>query len=250
MGEGFKDHFSARSAQYALYRPSYSPALAGWLAELAPSRALAVDCGCGAGQLSTVLAEAFERVVALDASAQQIAHAAPHPRVEYRVARGEATGVAAASADLVTVAQAAHWFDLEPFYAEVRRILRPRGVIALVTYGVVEADGAVGEIMRRFYYEDIGGFWPPERRHVETGYRLLPFPFEEEGAAPALAMTAQWRLEDLLGYVDTWSAVRAAEKALGAAPCQRLAADLRAVWGAPEERREIRWPLSLRVGRV
>jgi SAM-dependent methyltransferase len=249
MAAPFKDHFSDRSAAYAQHRPGYPPALALWLAEQAPSRGLALDCGCGSGQFSTLLAEAFERVVALDASPQQVANASPHPRVEYRVATGEDTGLPAASVDLLSVAQAAHWFDLDAFYAEARRVLRPGGVIALITYNIIEIDGDVGALMRRFYHDVVGPFWPPERRHVESGYRELPFPFDET-PAPALAMTARWGLDDLLGYVDTWSAVRAAEKTLGREPWERLAAELRTIWGPPAERREIRWPLSLRVGRV
>ena len=249
MAGAFRDHFSSRSADYALYRPTYPPALVRHLVDLAPQRHLALDCGCGAGQLSTLLADAFERVVAIDASPQQIGNARRREGVEYRVARCEATGLAEGSVDLVTVAQAAHWFDLDAFYGEVRRVLKPRGVIALVTYGVIEADGEVGRVLKHFYFDVIGRFWPAERRHVETGYRSLPFPFDEE-AAPAMAMAVDWSLGELLGYVDTWSAVRNAESSLGREPYESFATALGAVWGDPDLRREIRWPLSMRIGHV
>lgn len=249
MADAFKDHFSSHSNHYELYRPTYPPSLAQHLAALAPTKRLALDCGCGTGQLSALLAGEFERVVAIDASPQQIDNAKPAGNIEYRVGRCESTGLKAASVDLVTVAQAAHWFDLEAFYTEIRRVLRPKGVVALVTYGIVEADGQVGSVLSHFYFDVVGRFWPPERRHVETGYRSLAFPFEEE-PAPTMAMTAEWSLEQLLGYVDTWSAVRNAEAALGREPYERFAADLRAAWANPDERREIRWPLSLRIGRV
>jgi SAM-dependent methyltransferase len=249
MVKAFKDHFSARAADYARYRPSYPPALAAWLAGLAPARELALDCGCGAGQLSVLLADVFARVVATDASAEQIRAAKPHARVEYRVARAEEPVLPAASADLLTVAQSAHWFDLDAFYAQARRVLKPSGVVALVTYGVIVAEGAVGRVLDAFYHDVLGGFWPPERRHVETGYRALPFPFEEI-AAPDFAMRARWSRDELLGYVDTWSAVRALEAAQGRGACERFAEALCAAWGDPGARREIRWPLSLRVGRV
>jgi len=245
----FKDHFSARSADYALYRPAYPPALAAYLARQAPGRRAALDGACGTGQLSTVLAAAFEQVFAIDASARQIAHATPHPRVDYRVARCEETGMAGASLDLLTVAQAAHWLDLDPFYAEARRVLRPGGVLALITYGATKLEGEAGHVLDRFYAETLGPFWPPERRHVETGYRLLPFPFEEE-SAPELAIEARWPLAALLGYVDTWSAVRNLERAFGREPYERFAADLSAAWGDPRRTMALRWPLSLRVGRV
>lgn len=247
MSGSFKDHFSARSADYARFRPRYPPGLVDYLAELAPGRALALDCGCGAGQLSVPLAGAFRQVVATDASPQQIASAAPHPTVRYAARRADDSGLDDHSVDLVTVAQAAHWLDLDAFYREVRRVLRPGGIIALITYGVIEADDPVGPVLADFHHRVIGSYWPPERRHVETGYRLLPFPFTEQ-TPPPLAMTARWPLADLLGYVDTWSAMRAGEAALGRAPFTRFAADLAAVWGDPAQSREIRWPLSLRVG--
>jgi SAM-dependent methyltransferase len=249
MADTFKDHFSSRAAQYAAFRPSYPPELADYLASLVPERSTALDCGCGTGQLSALLATRFARVIATDASAEQIANAKPHERISYRQAPAEKSGLDDVSVDLVTVAQAAHWFDLHEFYAEVRRVLRPHAALVLITYGVIEADGPVGEAVSRFYYEIIGPYWPPERQHVETGYRLLPFPFREE-TAPRLAMRATWSLDALLGYVDTWSAVRQAEKALGRKPVDDFAMALRAAWGEPALEREIRWPLNLRVGRV
>ncbi len=249
MVEAFKDHFSTRSGDYAEYRPTYPPALADYLASVAPGRGLALDCGCGTGQLSVLLAEVFARVVATDASAQQIENATPHQGIEYRVALAEQSGLADASADLVTVAQAAHWFDLDVFYAEVRRVLKPQGVIALITYGVIKTDGEAGRLIDTFYYDVIGPYWPPERRHVESGYRELAFPFVEI-VSPDLAMAADWSLAETLGYVDTWSAVRNAEKALGREPYERFSAALSEAWGDPARRQTIRWPLNLRIGRV
>lgn len=245
----FKDHFSSRSADYARFRPTYPLALAAYLGALAPSRELALDCGCGAGQLSVLLGDVFDQVAATDASAQQIENAKPHPNVIYRAAPAETSGLADQSADLITVAQAAHWFDLDVFYTEVRRILKPGGVIALITYGVTVTDGPAGEALSDFYTNIIGPYWPPERRHVEEGYRGLPFPFDEFEAEP-LAMRADWTLDQLLGYVDTWSAVRGAEKALGRAPYEEFATRLAACWGDPDTPHEIRWPLSFRLGRV
>jgi SAM-dependent methyltransferase len=246
---GFKDHFSSHSAEYALYRPTYPATLVRYLASLAPQRQLALDCGCGAGQLSVLLAEEFGKVVATDASPQQIANAKPHERVEYRAAGADDSGLPSASVDLLTVAQAAHWFDLERFYEEARRVLRPGGAIALITYGVIEADSEVGRVLAHFYFNVIGSYWPPERRHVETGYRSLPFPFEET-VAPRFDMTASWSMPEVLGYVDTWSAVRNAEAALGRELIERFSTELSAAWGDPAERREIRWPLSMRIGSV
>jgi SAM-dependent methyltransferase len=246
----FKDHFSSHAAGYAAHRPTYPSALVDYLAGIAPGCHLALDCGCGTGQLSVPLARRFDRVVATDASASQIANAEPHERVEYRVAKAEDSGLPDAAADLITVAQAAHWLDLDRFYTEARRVARHDGVLALVTYGVLHVEGdEVEAVVQRFYYDVIGQYWPPERQHVDAGYRTLSFPLGEM-TAPPLAIEVAWRLPDLTGYVDTWSAAREAEKKVGRAPLDDFGRDLLAVWGDPEVRRTVRWPISMRVGRV
>lgn len=245
----FKDHFSSGAAGYAAYRPTYPMELVDGLARISPGHELALDCGCGTGQLSVLLAERFDEVVATDASAAQIEKAQPGEGVRYRTALAEDSGLPDASVDLITVAQAAHWLDLGKFYAEVRRVARPNAAIALITYGVLHVEGTVDQIVQRFYYETIGPYWPAERRHVEDGYRSLPFPFEER-QLPNLAIEVSWRLEDLVGYVNTWSAVRVAEKALGSSSIMRFEEELRKEWGDSELRRGVSWPLSLRVGNV
>ncbi len=245
----FKDHFSARSADYAAYRPTYPAALVDALAGLAPATDIALDVGCGNGQLSVLLAERFARVIATDASAQQVAQAAAHPRVEYRIAPAEVSGLPQASVSLVTAAQAAHWFDLPTFYAEVRRVLCPGGVLALVTYGIMQVDADTDPVIEHFYRDVIGPYWPPERRHVEEGYRSFKFPFAEL-MVPALNIEVAWLRADLLGYVGTWSAVRGAERALGRAPVEVFQAELARVWPDPDERRSVRFPLSVRAGRI
>ena len=245
----FKDHFSTRSAEYAAYRPTYPRALVDFLADAAPDTELALDCGCGTGQLSVLLCERFAGVVATDASGKQIENAEPHARVAYRVAPAEASGLGDASADLVVAAQAAHWFDLPAFYAEARRVARPRGLVALVTYGVSKMEEPVDAVVKHFYRDIVGPYWPPERRHVEEGYRSFDFPFAEF-AAPPLAIEAAWTFDAFIGYVDTWSAVKAAEKALGRAPVERFQRELAAAWGDLATRRTLRFPLSLRAGRA
>lgn len=249
MHDTFKDHFSSVSMDYAAFRPSYPRELSDYIGGIAESHDAVLDCGCGAGQLSTLLADRFKRVVATDASEEQLKNAKPHPRITYRLAVAEQSGLEDASVDVVTVAQAAHWFELDSFYAEVRRVLRPGGAIVLITYGVIEADGEVGRIISHFYFDVIGHYWPPERRHVETRYQSLPFPFAE-AHPPAMSMSLQWSVDELLGYIDTWSALRNAEDALGRLPFENFSAKLRAAWGDPGSKREIRWPLSMRVGHV
>jgi SAM-dependent methyltransferase len=246
---GFKDHFSATAAAYAAYRPVYPTALTDFLGEVAPRSDLAWDAGCGSGQLSVLLSDRFTRVVASDASPEQIAHAAPHPHIAYVVARAEACALAAGTVDVAVAAQAAHWFDLPAYYAEVRRAGRPGAVVALVTYGLVRVDRGVDAVIDRFYSQVLGPYWPPERRHVDDGYRALPFPFQEIGV-PELEMRASWTRADLVGYVETWSAVWALERAVGPAPLDVFRHELGRAWGADAAVRPVRWTLSLRVGRL
>jgi len=249
MTEIFKDHFSARAAQYAHFRPVYPESLADYLAGVAPGHALALDSACGTGQLAVLLAAHFARVCASDASAAQIENATAHPNITYRVARAEVSGLEAGSVDLATVAQGAHWLDLDAFFAEMRRVLRARGVLALISYGITRMDGDAGAVLAQFY-RDLGPFWPQERAHVESGYQMLPFPFDEF-AAPPLTMDAKWTAAQLIGYVGTWSAVKALDGAKGRAPFEDFACRLTAAWGDdPAQLREIRWPLSLRIGYV
>jgi SAM-dependent methyltransferase len=247
VSEAFKDHFSERAASYASYRPHYTPELANWLASIAPARHLAWDAGCGSGQLSTLLGERFDKVVATDASKEQIAQAEGHANVEYRVEPAERSSLADHSVDLVTVAQAVHWLNLEAFYGEARRVAKPGSAIAVVAYGIAVIDPAVDAVIDGFYSGDLDGYWPPERKHIETEYRDLPFPFERI-ASPPLSLRVTWTVDEMLGYVRTWSAVRALEKAGGPAITQRFDEALRKVWRSSA--REVRWPLVVLAGRL
>ena len=244
----FKDHFSGPAAAYAAYRPRYPRELALFLAQISPVCSRAWDCGCGSGQLSELLAEFFEQVVATDASARQIAEARPYPRVEYRCAPAEESGLAAHSTDLISVAQAVHWFDLDRFYEEVRRVGKPGSVLALIGYGTMEVEG-VQALVHAFYDGILEPFWPAERRQVETGYRLLDFPFTPV-PVPSLQMNAAWDLAALMGYIGTWSAVQALEREKGPAPFQAFGRALRGAWGDPDTSRRVSWPLFVRAGRL
>lgn len=242
------DHFSAVAADYSRYRPGYPPELFAYLAPLPARRRLAWDCATGNGQAAVGLAEHFDRVVGTDLSAAQIAHAAAHPRVAYRVALAEAPALEAGSVDLVTVAQALHWLDTTRFFAEVERVLAPGGAVAAWCYNLLDVDPGVNAVIGRFYSRIVGRYWAPERRLLEAGYRTIPFPFAEV-APPAFAMQAEWRLADLTGYLGTWSATERYRALEGEDPLERIVADLTAAWGDPETPRTVRWPLNLRVGR-
>lgn len=244
----FADHFSGVAAEYAAFRPHYPDALFDFLAREAPAQDAAWDAGTGSGQAAIGLARHFRHVTATDASGDQIEHAAPHPSVSYRVAPAEASGLADASVDLVTVAQAVHWFERERFWNEVRRVLRARGVIAIWTYRLFEIALDIDAATRRFYRDVVGPFWPPERLLTEQRYQTIEFPFAEF-ASPNFVIEQPVTLDDVAGYVRTWSATRAFVKHHGKDPVDDLVAQLGPAWGAAQSRLA-RWPIAMRIGRV
>jgi SAM-dependent methyltransferase len=246
---GFADHFSALAADYARFRPRYPAELFDFLAAASPGHGLAWDCGTGSGQAATGLAAHFERVHATDPSAAQLEHAGRHERIAYALGRESESGLPGGSADLVTAAQAAHWFDLDAFYTEARRVLAPEGVVAMWCYGAMRIDGDVDPILDWFYVERIGRYWPPERALVDTGLATLSFPFEPL-PVPALEMHAVMSRDALLGYVGTWSAVARGRAHEGTDPLADLERRLLPLWPDAGTRRIVRWPLGIRVGRV
>jgi SAM-dependent methyltransferase len=242
--------FSSLSREYSMFRPGYPAQLFEWLAQMAPAKDAAWDCGCGSGQASVALADHFAEVFATDPSAPQIAAARPHARVSYSVAAAESSGLPGDSVDLVTVAQALHWFDVDAFYAEARRVARPGALLAVWTYPrprFVDAD-----LERRFadFYRDVvGPHWPPERRHVEANYTTLPFPFEEL-PHPPFGLGLRWNLEQVLGYVSSWSATARYRQAEGRDPLPLLRAALATHWPPAGGQVDIRMPIVLRAGRL
>ena len=243
----FKDLFSQGSSRYAEFRPRYPGALFALLAARAPMQRLAWDCATGNGQAALGLADHFDSVVATDASPQQIAQATPHPRVTYRVAPAESSGLPDGAAGLVTVAQALHWLDRTAFFPEVLRVLAPGGVCAVWCYNLARIRPDIDRLVDDFYSNVVGPWWHPERALVEDGYRGIEFPFEEL-AMPALSIEKEMTLPALLGYVRTWSAVRGCQAERGIDPVIDLAVRLAPLWGPPQTVRPASWPLSIRAG--
>lgn len=249
MSVRFADHFSASAAGYARFRPRYPDALVAWLAGVAPARDRAWDCAAGNGQAAVAIASHVALVVATEPSEAQVAAREPHDRVRWVRATAEAVPLADRSVDLATVAQALHWLHRDAFYAEARRVLRPGGVLAVWAYGLMATgDAAIDGIVRELHGPILGDSWPTGRAWVDEGYGTLDFPFDEI-LAPSFAMEAEWTRDELLGYLDTWSAVRVYRARHEADPLDRVRDRLRAAWG-DDAPRTVRWPLALRVGRV
>ncbi|KFN43950.1 class I SAM-dependent methyltransferase [Arenimonas oryziterrae] len=245
----FKDHFSGHAAVYAQARPTYPAALFDWLAAQCTGQGLVWDAGCGNGQASVALAGHFDAVFATDPSATQVDAAPAHPKIRYAVEPAEACSLDAASADLITVAQALHWFDHARFYAEVRRVLRPGGVIAAWTYERSSVSPAVDAVFARLYLGELGDYWPPERRHVEAGYATLPFPFDVI-PAPSFELRCDWTLPQYLAYLRSWSASQRYLKATGRDAVGDIAEAMEQAWGDPDAVRTVAWPMTMKAGRV
>ena len=243
---GFADHFSELAARYAQFRPHYPAELVDVLAERCAARGVAWDIGCGNGQLSVALTARFDRVIAADPAQAQLDHAARHPRVEYRCATAEDSGLPDASVDLAVAAQSAHWLDWPRFVPEVGRVTRPGGLIALVTYFNAAMAGDVGALLAQFYV-DTGPYWPSGRDHVRNRYRDLTFPWPSV-EAPPVALTARWTRDEVFGYVTTWSATGRLVAAGGAAQLEQLRDQLAVLWPG-DEPREVTWPLTIKLTR-
>jgi SAM-dependent methyltransferase len=223
--------------------------LFAFLAATAPSTAQAWDCATGAGQAAEGVAQFFTDVIATDASSQQVENAVPQQNITYRVARAEDSGLEPCSVDLVTVAQAVHWFDMPDFYSEVQRVLCPGGVLALWTYKLFSINPEIDSIVNELYYNVLGDYWPCERKMVDDGYANLEFPFDEI-SAPLFQMSACWNLPQLLGYLGTWSALNRYCEDRQHNPLVEFSGRLTAAWGEPVNSLPVRWPMNIRVGRL
>lgn len=244
-----RNWFDQGGRAYARFRPEYPPQLAAFLGEVAPGKQLAADVGCGNGQLTRLLAPYFDKVLGLDPSADQIENAVAGDHIEYLCAPAERLPLADGSVNLITAAQAAHWFDLPAFYAEVRRVAAPGGVLALISYGVLQLEPLLDDRFQKFYWEEIGPYWPPERKLVDSGYATMDFPFAEF-KAPPMSISVEWHLSEFLGYMLTWSATRQAKEAGKEALLMQFAHDLANLWGDPNRRRPVMWPINMRIGRI
>ena len=244
----FLDHFSVQAEDYSIYRPEYPPELFQWLASLCDETMLAWDCGTGNGQAAVALTQHFSYVIGTDASESQIYHAMTYPRVEYEVALAHQSPLKDHSADLITVAQALHWFEFDKFSKEVERVSKTNGVLAAWCYELHQISSEVDQVIQHFYDHIIGEFWPPERRHIENAYNDIDFPFETI-KAPNCTMQKQWTLNQLYGYLGTWSATQKYMAKHQKDPREQIVNDLQQAWGT-DETKTVTWPVTIKTFRI
>jgi len=242
-----KDNFSLQSKEYAKFRPRYPKEVFDFLVSLTIQQKLAWDCGTGNGQVASVLAESFDKVYATDISENQISHAVQKPNNSYYVEEAGHTALADHSVDLVTIAQAIHWFHFDKFYSEVRRVLKAGGVIAVIGYPLCTIDPEVDGIVLKFYEKILNGYWDPERKYLDENYETIPFPFREV-LTPRFEIVYEWRVDDMIGFLNTWSAVQHYKKKNQRNPVESVEHELRKTW-KENETRTVHFPVLLRIGR-
>ncbi|WP_394561639.1 class I SAM-dependent methyltransferase [Aquipseudomonas alcaligenes] len=239
--------FGNRAGAYASFRPQYPAALFDWLASNCTSHERALDIACGNGQASRPLLDHFRQVLACDGSPQQLQAAPDLQGVDCFAADACAQPLADASLDLIVVAQALHWFATPAFFAETRRLLRPDGLFCAWCYSLLHIDDALDTVLDDFYWNTLGGYWPAGRASVDAGYRDIQAPFARI-QVPAFAIELEWDLQQLVGYLSTWSAVQKLEQASGHDPLQELLPRLLQAWGDGQQKRFVRWPLHFLAG--
>lgn len=244
-------YFRQQARAYAASRPTYPTELYQALAKLAPNPHHVWDCGTGSGQAAVDLTHFFDAVTATDTSAEQLAFAPKHPRIQYIEAPAESVPLDDASVDLITVASALHWFELEAFYAEAKRVLRPGGVIAAWAYNNHTTPPEIRSVTRRLSRELLADFWPQQNHdYTWTNYATLPFPFTPiEHTLPSFTARASLTLPQYQDYMRSWSATQRYINHHGHDPVDLIAESLQHAWGA-DETVDIEWPLFFKIGSI
>ena len=243
-----KDNFSHAATEYAQYRPTYPANLFKFILSYVKEKTLAWDCGTGNGQSAGVLSNYFKKVFATDISQAQINNAHKEINIKYALEPAEKTSLANNSVDLITVAQAIHWFNFQSFYAEVNRVAKPGAVIAVWTYSLLHISEEIDLIINEYHYKTLETFWDPERKYVDDGYAFIPFPFTEI-KTESFSIEVNWTLEELSGYFNTWSALKKFIAANSFNPVPALMNKIKPHWGSLNKRKII-FPVYLRLGTI
>lgn len=243
-----KDNFSAYAQQYAKFRPTYPDELFDFLTSIISNKKAAWDCGTGNGQVAVKLSEHFKKVYATDISRRQIANAPNKANIFYKIEPAEKTSFGADQFDLITVAQAIHWFNFDKFYAEAKRTLKPEGIIAVIGYSLIQINPEIDEVIKKLYKDILHNYWDKERTYINKLYRTIPFPFTEI-TTPAFSNIFHWTFEELKGYLNTWSAVQHYIKENSTNPVELIEDDLISAWGK-SERKAVHFPILTKIGHI
>lgn len=242
-----KDNFSKQSDLYARFRPGYPKQLFDFLLPLVPDKESAWDCGTGNGQLAVILSKYFKEVYATDISAAQITKAKKKKNIFYSVENAEETTLPGNKFDLITVAQAIHWFDFENFYRQVNWVLKRGGIIAAIGYDVFKINKEIDLLINEFYRKTTGPYWDKERKYIDDHYSTIPFLFKEIDA-PNFSMNYHWEFEQVIGYLNTWSAVQHYIRKNNENPVEKFSLELKKVWGNVLKRK-VSFPVFMRTAR-
>ncbi len=243
-------HFAQNPDEYLQYRPDYPMALFEYLVGLCEHRQLAWDCGTGSGQAAIALAAYFEEIVASDVNQEPLNIALQKNNLSYHCWPAEETELKEASVDLITVAQALHWFDLDSFYEEARRVAKPHGLIAAWCYTLGSINPDLDKVIQKLYHDILGNaYWPKERRYIDEGYKTIAFPFKKI-KTPLFEAQKTFHLPALIGYLHTWSAVKEYQLQNEQDPVELILPELQTAWGDREVPMTMRWPIHLLVGKL
>jgi ubiquinone/menaquinone biosynthesis C-methylase UbiE len=240
-----KDNFSQQSALYSQFRPHYPDEMIAYLVDFVTHKNIALDVATGNGQVAKQLSAFFKTVYATDISQNQLKNAIPGSNIIYDLQPAEETDFADQQFDLVAVAQAIHWFKFDAFYKEVYRILKPDGVFAILGYGLFSTNQDSDKILHRYYYDILGSYWDAERKYVDENYTTIPFPFDEIKTR-SFENNFTWTFEQLIGYLQTWSATQHYKNKNNQNPIDRIYDKLKQSW--EKGNRKVTFPLLLRIG--
>lgn len=242
------DYFSTQAKIYSVFRPRYPESLFDFYETLVPDQLYALDLGCGNGQLLVHLKSRFSKVVAIDSSRSQLSQARPSKNILYLQADSARLPVQSGNISLALAAQSVHWFDFALFFSEIERVLKIGGIFSMIGYGLPKIDSEIDRVIYRFYSKELEGFWPPERKHIDSEYRNIHFNYRDI-PCPVKEISTEWQFDDLVGFLKSWSAVNLFIKNTGNDPVIKIQSDLSAAWGNTGIKKTIRWPLFVRSGR-
>ncbi len=243
-----KDKFSAQAAIYKKYRPVYPKGLYDVILNTTKGRGVCWDCATGNGQVANVLSDHFDAVFATDLSENQIKQAPQKSNITYSVSRAESTTFSDKQFDLITVAQAMHWFDFDAFGKEANRVLRDDGCICIWGYGPLKVEGEAGKLVDKFYKDIIGSYWDPERKHIDEGYKNVDLHFKSVELNNKMAIEENWTIEQLQGYFDSWSSVQNYIEKNSSNPVPEIMEEIKSVWGS-SEKLKVTLPIFLKIGK-